>query len=177
MRLAPVPMFFVNDLEAVVRYSAHSSRTTHGAQEAVDACKLFGVMIALALRGEDKETVLFEAIRELNIADISPKIAAIGAGAYRAKPHDEIRGRGYVVDSLEAALWVFLHTEDYKSAVLAAVNLGDDADTTGAVLGQLAGAYYGADAIPAGWLEKLAMRDLIKNYALRLYQERPGNKS
>jgi len=63
---------------------------------------------------------------------------------------------------LEAAFWCFQHTECFADAVLAAANLGDDADTTAAVVGQLAGAYYGVQGIPAGWLEKLWMRDEIQ---------------
>ena len=173
MRLAPAPMFFVDDLELVVQYSAKSSRTTHGAVEAVDACKLFGVMIALALRGESKEMVLFGTGQHLRAKSLAPKIAAIAGGDYRQKNREEIRGNGYVVTSLEAALWVFLRTENYEQAVLEAVNLGEDTDTTAAVVGQLAGAFYGESGIPASWLEKLAMQDLIKQLAIRLFEERP----
>jgi len=74
-------------------------------------------------------------------------------------------GTGRVVESLEAALWAFASNDDYRSSVLAAVNLGDDADTTGAIVGQLAGAYYGEGGIPAAWCEKLSMRDRIEEMA------------
>ena len=74
-----------------------------------------------------------------------------------------------MVDSLEAALWAFHRADDFRGAVLLAVNLGDDADTTGAVVGQLAGAFHGEDAIPAGWRTKLAMRDRIVEYAEKLF--------
>ena len=63
--------------------------------------------------------------------------------------------------SLEAALWCFLHTDTFEAAILRAANLGDDADTTAAICGQLAGAYYGVDAIPRDWLDKLVMREEI----------------
>jgi ADP-ribosyl-[dinitrogen reductase] hydrolase len=177
MRLAPVPMFFVNDLDDVAHYSAQSSRTTHGTAEAVDACRLFGVMIALALRGESKETVLFSAVRHLDDAALAPKVAAIAKGEYRKKSRKEIRGNGYVINSLEAALWVFWKTGNYRQAVLDAVNLGEDTDTTAAVVGQLAGAFYGAEAIPAGWREKVALRETIEDYAFKLYEERPDTNS
>jgi ADP-ribosyl-[dinitrogen reductase] hydrolase len=172
MRLAPVPMYYVEDLEEVVQYSGESSRTTHGAQEAVDGCRLFGGMIALALRGAEKEEILFEAAREFSEGELAPEIAKIAAGEYRGKGEEEIRGSGYVVASLEAALWCFERATSYKEAILQAVNLGEDADTTAAVCGQIAGAYYGIDGIPSGWLEKLAKREYIEEVARRLYGKR-----
>jgi ADP-ribosyl-[dinitrogen reductase] hydrolase len=69
------------------------------------------------------------------------------------------------VRSLEAALWSFYRSNTFEEGALLAANLGDDADTTGAIFGQLAGSFYGAEAIPAGWLKKLAMRDFILEMA------------
>lgn len=170
MRLAPVPMYYIEDLEEVVHYSGESSRTTHGAREAVDGCRLYGRMIAIALRGGSKEEVLFgNKFRE---GDLAPAIAAIAAGGYGDKGEDDIRGSGYVVASLEAALWCFLHTRSYEEAILRAVNLGEDADTTAAICGQIAGAHYGIEGIPSGWLEKLAKREYIEEVARRLYKKR-----
>ena len=76
-----------------------------------------------------------------------------------------IAGTGYVVKSLEAALWAFYRSNTFEKGALLAANLGDDADTTAAVFGQLGGAFYGVDAIPAKWLAKLAMRELIEQTA------------
>lgn len=171
MRLAPVPMRYARDLAHAERLSAESSRTTHGAQEAVDACRLFGIMLALALQGESKETVLFDSISRLRADQpLVPAVAAIGLGGYRDKPMREIQGTGYVVQSLEAALWSFHTTDSYQDAILRAVNLGDDADTTAAICGQIAGAVYGIAGIPAGWLEKLAQRAFIEQTAEALYR-------
>ena len=173
MRLAPIPMYYVQDLAKVERYAAASSRTTHGAQEAVDACRLFGTMLALALRGAPREVILFESHQRLPSTEpLAPSIAGIASGNYQDKVEEEIRGNGYVVNSLEAALWCFLHTTSYREAVLRAVNLGEDADTTAAVCGQLAGAYYGLAGIPPAWLAKLALRAYIERTATRLYQDR-----
>jgi len=97
-----------------------------------------------------------------------PKIIAIASGAYRHKRADEVKGTGYVVDSLEAALWAFHTTDSFEAAVLAAANLGDDADTTAAICGQIAGAFYGERGIPGRWLDKLAMRDFIAGLAVTL---------
>ncbi len=173
MRLAPAPMYYAEDLEQAAYYSAESSRTTHGAREAVDACQLFGVMIALALWGEEKEAILFESINRVSaLADLTPSIKAIASGTYRDKKKSEIRGSGYVVESLEAALWCFWRTESYREAILCATNLGDDADTTAAVCGQIAGAYYGVERIPTAWLDRLAMREYIEEQACKLYRAR-----
>jgi ADP-ribosyl-[dinitrogen reductase] hydrolase len=103
---------------------------------------------------------------------LAPKIADVAAGNYRDKKEAGIRGSGYVVASLEAALWSFYRTESFREAILTAVNLGDDADTTAAVCGQLAGAYYAINGLPAGWKEKVAMGEYIQNLADRLYDER-----
>src|SRR5262249_10513488 len=140
MRLAPVPMFCYPDRDAAIRQSGESSRTTHGAPECVDACRLFGAILVKALSGAAKEEGLFGH----GLTDgMTERIAVIARGDYRHKTEAEIEGTGYVVRCLEAALWCFLQTDLFKEAILRAVNLGDDADTTGAVCGQLAGAYYG----------------------------------
>ncbi len=170
MRLAPVPMFYADDLQQVADYSAKSSRTTHGASEAVDASRLFGVMLALALRGAAKTEILFDSHLHLSpTIELSPAIRAIAEGGYKEKGRDEIKGSGYVVQSLEAALWCFWQTDNYRDAILLAANLGDDADTTAAVCGQIAGAFYGVGAIPEDWLAKLAERELIRELALKLF--------
>jgi ADP-ribosylglycohydrolase len=97
------------------------------------------------------------------IAPVHPEILAVAEGSFREKQPPEITGSGYVVKSLEAALWAFHDARDFREAVLRAVNLGDDADTTGAVCGQLAGACWGESGIPRQWLEGLARREMIEN--------------
>ena len=95
-------------------------------------------------------------------------IEGTARGTFLRREPPEIRGTGYVVQSLEAALWAFSRAWNFRDAVLLAVNLGDDADTTGAICGQLAGAHYGYDGIPPEWREGLAKRDLILGLADRL---------
>lgn len=165
MRLAPIPMFYFPDIEAVERYAAESSRTTHGTEECVDACRLFGRIICRALEGRAKDEILLADADSFRGA---PKIAAIARGEYLSKGEDQIRGTGYVVESLEAALWCFNRTGTFREAILTAVNLGDDADTTAAVCGQVAGAFYGESGTPAGWLEKLVMMEEIGGMGERL---------
>jgi ADP-ribosyl-[dinitrogen reductase] hydrolase len=166
MRLAAIPMFFYPDIEAAAHYGAESSRTTHGASECLDACRLFSRILCRALQGRPKGNVLLDDSASFVG---TAKVVAIAQGAYREKPEAAIRGSGYVVDCLEAALWCFAHTDTFKAAILRAANLGDDADTTAAVCGQVAGAYYGEEGIPANWRERLALREEITRLADQLY--------
>ena len=149
-----------------MHFAAESSRTTHGAVQAIDACRYYAALIVAALNGTSKEDILHEQTLSL-----TPKIAAIAAGSFKHKQPPQIRGTGYVVDSLEAALWAFYHAQDFREGALLAVNLGDDADTTGAIYGQLAGAYYGEDGIPAAWRDTIAQRQFIGELAEKLYNQ------
>jgi ADP-ribosyl-[dinitrogen reductase] hydrolase len=164
MRLAPVVMFAAPCRERALSLAAESSRTTHGAAECIEACQLFAVFLLRALAGASREEIL----TRVEIPLTRPKLAAIAGLAFLAKDADAIHGTGYVVASLEAALWCFAHTHTFRDAVLAAANLGDDADTTAAICGQLAGAHYGASGIPADWREKLALRNEIEALADQL---------
>ncbi|MBN1178310.1 MAG: ADP-ribosylglycohydrolase family protein [Anaerolineae bacterium] len=176
MRLAPVAMFYAADPARAAHFSAHSSRTTHGAQEAVDACRLFGAMLVLALGGASKAAIL-DARAHPALADVAlaPAIRRIAVGEYRDKGEEAIRGSGYVVESLEAALWCFERSDSYREAILRAANLGDDADTTAAICGQVAGAHYGVEGIPRAWLEVLAMGAQIERMADALYEAATTN--
>ena len=165
MRLAPIPMFFFPDSDAAEQFAAESSKTTHGAEECLDASRLLARIIIRALLGKPKDKV---ALADSESFVGSQKIVAIAQGDYQRKTESEIRGSGYVVESLEAAMWCFLRTDNFKDAVLRAANLGDDADTTAAVCGQVAGAYYGESDIPSDWLEKLNMHQEIRDLADRL---------
>jgi ADP-ribosyl-[dinitrogen reductase] hydrolase len=165
MRLAPVPMFFADCRAQAVHYAAESSRTTHGAAECLDACRLLSAMLVAALEGAEKDEILGgHAGLELR----EPAVRALAVGEWREKPAGSIRGSGYVVECLEAALWCFHRTDSFEDAVLTAANLGDDADTTAAVCGQLAGACYGIEGIPDRWLRRLAGCTMIDQMAVAL---------
>ncbi len=161
MRLAPVPMFYAGHAAEAVAMAAESSRTTHQAREAVDACRYFAGLLVGALHGVDKETLLSPAYCTVaGLWERNPlveKIARVAAGSFKDRNPPDIRGTGYVVESLEAALWAFHHSSDFREGALMAVNLGDDADTTGAIYGQIAGAHHGAQSIPPTWRQHLAM--------------------
>ncbi|MCK6445276.1 MAG: ADP-ribosylglycohydrolase family protein [Planctomycetes bacterium] len=172
MRLAPVPLAFARDPRLAIERSGESSRTTHGATTAVDACRFFGGLLVGALDGATKDELLAEGNARKSArwraTNLDPAIELVAAGSYRHRRPPEIRGTGYVVESLEAALWAFHHSHDFPSGALLAANLGDDADTTCAIYGQLAGAHYGVEAIPREWAAKVSQRDLIESLADQL---------
>ena len=165
MRLAPVVLFYFPDRAHIHRFAEQSSRTTHAAHEAIECCLLLAEAISNALSGVPKKQVLSFSHTALS----APKVKAIASGDYRDKTSAQIVGSGYAVASLEAAFWCFDQTSNFADAILTAANLGDDADTTAAIVGQLAGAYYGVQAIPAEWLNKLCMRDEILETADALF--------
>ena len=166
MRLAPVALRFWNDRPRLTDTAAGQSRTTHGAEEAVDACRAFAELLAEAIAGMPRADLL--APRPFEGA---PAVAGIMAGSWRGRARNEIRSSGYVVHTLEAALWSVARTGDFRNAVLLAANLADDADTVAAVTGQLAGALYGLSGIPDGWLDRLAWRDRLMEAAHRLLEQ------
>jgi len=166
MRLAPVVEYFYPDNQKIVGYARESSRTTHGTDECLDACELFSVLLYRAIRGDDKEEVL----AHVPLKNCSENMQCVATMRFLSKGRDQIRGSGYVVESLEAALWCFAETDNFKDAILLAANLGDDADTTAAICGQIAGGYYGMSDIPEGWINQLVMSGEIVDIARQLYE-------
>ncbi|KAL6075657.1 ADP-ribosyl-[dinitrogen reductase] glycohydrolase [Balamuthia mandrillaris] len=196
MRLCPVPLllFFLasspsNQEEQRMRLlktAEDSSRTTHGAQACLDACRFYAALLVGALQPNiTKEELLSpsffssflssstetaEQAERSKWLTLVPEVEEVANGSYKHKePPEEITGKGYVVSSLEAALWAFHKSNSFEEGALLVANLGDDADTTTAIYGQVAGAFYGAEAIPEGWRRKLALAPLIEAFADELY--------
>lgn len=174
MRLAPVPMAFADDPASAIERCADSSRTTHGSEQCVDASRYFGGLLVGALNGVNKATLLSPSWSPVDgfwaPGALAESVAEVANGSFKSKEPPEIVGNGYVIRSMEAALWAFAKTDDFRSGALLAVNLGNDADTTGAIYGQIAGAVYGASGIPERWRELVAMRDAIELVATRLFE-------
>lgn len=174
MRLAPVPLFYFRNPSLAIELAGDSSRTTHQHPLAIDACKFTAGLIVGAVNGGSKETILSRRYSPIpgywdeNI--LEGEIDEIACGSYKNRNPPEINGKGFVVRSLEAALWAFHNTESFEEGCLKAVNLGDDADTVGAIYGQIAGAYYGESGIPEEWLNKLAKFDFISDLADKLIE-------
>lgn len=173
MRLAPVPLFYARNPQEAVAKSGESSRTTHGAMASVDACRYLGALLVGAVTGLPKEELLSEHFSPIpgywKLKPLAPEIDEIAGGSFKRRQPPEIQGTGYVVKSLEAALWAFHHSHSFREGCLLAANLGNDADTTSAVYGQLAGAFYGEQGIPESWRSKLTHGDLIETLAERLF--------
>lgn len=170
MRLAPVPIHYLNTPDLALQLCVKQSRSTHQAPECLMACRLLGEVLIRALQGQSKEDVLAPSTQ---VMALTPRLKSIAEGGYKTKSETEVRSTGYVVDSLEAAFWCFWQTDNFKDCVLRATNLGDDADTIAAISGQIAGACYGETGIPAQWLEKLAMGDEIGELSEQLAMNEP----
>ena len=169
MRLAPVPMFYAGSMDDAVEFAGRSSATTHASEVTINACRYMACLIVRALWGSDKDEILAPALT----SELDDELKRVSFGSFRIFNPPEIKGSGFVVESLEAALWAFHNSNNFADGARLAVNLGDDSDTTGAVYGQIAGAYYGANGIPRHWINVLAHKDMIVNYADQLYDLKP----
>ncbi|CAF1475061.1 unnamed protein product [Adineta ricciae] len=185
MRLAPVPLFYHRQPEEAVHLAGESARVTHGDEKAVDACRYFAALIVAAVNGESKDQLLDEKFIEkhrpwFGSQRLHPEVVAVANGSFQRSGgyKDGIRGKNYIIQTLEAALWAFWSDgNNFETGVLNAVNLGDDADTTAAVYGQLAGAYYGLTAISSRWGRRLYAHKLLICIAEWLYFDGSQNQS
>ena len=179
MRLAPVVLAYSQHPEQAIHFAGESSRTTHAAPAAVDACRYYAALLVGALQGVPKADLLsghYSPIPGYWQAHLlAPEIAEIASGTFKTRQPPEIKGSGYVVRSLEAALWAFYHSSSFRQGCLLAANLGDDADTTAAIYGQLAGAFYGESDIPEAWRALLTQASLIADFAGQLYHLSQGH--
>lgn len=178
MRILPASLW-LSSLPEPARFRAIAaySATTHGHPRSMLACWLHCLVAGRLLRGEAPAKAYVHAMEEArSLLPGLPSSARAEAGAYARvldgslaqAPASSIRGSGYVLHCLEASLWCLATTRDFASCVLAAVNLGEDADTTGAVAGGLAGLAYGRPSINADWAATLARTAEIEALAARL---------
>ncbi|MER2635035.1 MAG: ADP-ribosylglycohydrolase family protein [Rhizobiaceae bacterium] len=163
-RVAPIAIRFWRDWDRLREAAERQSGVTHGAIEAVHSCIAFSEILANAIEGQTREQVLRTGQTRLASA-----VQHVVDCSWKGKSRDDIRSTGRVADTLEAALWCFDHTSSFEDAVLQAANLGGDADTVAAATGQLAGAFYGASAIPGRFLATLAWKDRIEQVAEDLF--------
>lgn len=174
MRVAPVPLAFRCDPAGAMAAAGESSKTTHRAAASVDTCRYFAALMGGVLAGADRGVVLGSGFAPVagvwDREPLTPEVRAVADGSFREKEPPEIRGANDVVRTLEAALWAFSRTDGFEEGCVQAVGLWLDADTTGAVYGALAGAYYGEAALPERWLAKLRYVDLLTDFAERLYR-------
>jgi ADP-ribosyl-[dinitrogen reductase] hydrolase len=167
MRLSPVALHCLDDPKKAARVAAEQSRTTHAAPQAIEACVWFADLLRRAIHGESKQSLLRPSAWGNH-----PAMQQVASGTWRGRKRSAVRSSGYVIDTIEAALWAVDETENFEDALVLAVNLGNDSDTVGAVTGQLAGALYGEAAIPSRWLGPLAWKSRISDIADALIGQR-----
>ncbi len=180
MRLAPIPVFYStpevhsHEFADLLEYTRLSSETTHAGALAVQTCVAYSVMINRAILGSSRPEIINMTDELMTSVGIThPRVRhAVNSANYMVKVRDQIKSTGYVIDSIEAALWCFTKTDTFRDAVLLAANLGDDADTVAAITGQLAGAYYGLDGIPKEWVDTITDSDRIIELATKLYNRK-----
>jgi ADP-ribosyl-[dinitrogen reductase] hydrolase len=166
MRLSPIPIFFHNNYEDCITYAGESSRTTHGCDECVDSCKLFASLLFNAFRASDKLSIFANNTYQ----PYCKKVISIADKDFLKLDYSQLTGIGYVIESLESALWCFMNGKSFEDCILLAANIGNDADTTAAICGQLAGAYYGFSNIPNHWRSSITMATEIESLAVELFR-------
>lgn len=163
MRLAPVALFALDDEQLALQIAADQGRTTHAAKPCIEACQLFVSLLRAAILGHRNIIALAS-----QLGRNYPVIRHVTDRNWDQLDRDQISSSGYVISTVEAALWSVARTDSFENALILAVNLGQDADTVGAVTGQLAGAVYGASSIPPRWQAHLARQSKIDNSARQL---------
>ena len=168
MRILPLAYYIhgknIYDDEEIYNLVRELSSITHAHEISIMACYIY-VKFAIYLLEQRSIGEAYNEIQNLDYGYFDEEVVVLFRRIIDQNlgdvPRVDIKSTGYVVDTLEAALWVFLHSEDYNSSILEAVNLGDDTDTVGAVVGGLLGIYYGMDSIKKEWLDALIKKDYI----------------
>jgi hypothetical protein len=169
-RMAPPVMFYLLFKEQALEFAGDSVRTTSQAPLVLNVSRLFAAMLYAALQGQPKPQVVAPPW-DLPADRPKSRIRGLIEGRYRAKDPAVIKAGNHIIDTLEFVLWAFDRTDSFADGALLVANGGENSDVAGAVYGQLAGAYYGVEAIPAAWRNSLIKKDLIESLALRLLDQ------
>ncbi len=164
MRLAPVAISWWCDPLEAEQIARRQSATTHGSQECLDGCALLARTLCRGINGDGIDSICLDDERWTRT------IRNIGTGTWRGLTEADISSTGYVVHTLEAAFWAFEQSASFEEAIVTAVNLGHDADTIGAVVGQIAGSIWGFSSIPKKWVERLYDTQRIQDLGRALYE-------
>ena len=164
MRVSPIGLVYHNDLDSATQKAALSSQVTHPYPTNAEACQLYTKLIVLAMRGAPKsELASAVALWPFNDSDLHSRLVKYSTlDSWAAVPEMDISSSGYVVHSLEASLWAFFTSASFQGGALKVVNLGNDADTVGAIYGGIAGAFHGIESIPQEWIQGLEARALVE---------------
>ncbi|KAI4144763.1 MAG: hypothetical protein L6R39_004047 [Caloplaca ligustica] len=167
MRVSPIGLVFHEDLERAIEYAALSSQVTHPYPTNSEACQVYTKLVASTFTNASKEYLaIIIADWTFEDSDLKSRFERYrNLQSWQEVEVERISSSGYVVHSLEASLWAFFTTSSFDEGALKAVNLGDDADTVGAIYGGIAGAYYGVEALPKIWVDGLASKDTVDGVA------------
>lgn len=178
MRILPLAFYLKNEeeIEKIYKTVKEVSSITHGHFRSVFACFIYVIFAIQLIKRKDREDAYEQmqkiALEYAEIQGFNPKeiqlFDRILKNNISSFHEDEIKSSGYVLHALEASLWCFLNSESYSEAVLKAVNLGEDTDTTGAITGGIAGIYYGFENIPEEWIAELVRKEDIENVCIKL---------
>ena len=167
MRILPVALYaYSKNLDdiSIRKLTNEVSSLTHAHEVSRLGCYIYVQFIICLLKGYTKE----EAYKHIQYLDYSAYdmhslklYKRILDEQIEVQRLDQIKSTGYIVDTLESAMWIFMNAEHYKEAIIASTNIGGDTDTIGAIVGSMAGIYYGFDSIPSNWLDKLQRKDYL----------------
>lgn len=172
MRIYPVVLYCCvlhpdeYDTAAMIEPVHNYSALTHAHPRSMVGCGIYAFVLRSLLNGNSVTDGLSEANAFYKASEYCEELqhySRIFAEDFRNTPMDDIRSGGYVVSSLEAAIWCLMNSKSYSECVLTAVNLGRDTDTVGAITGSLAGVVFGVESIPSEWMDTLLNRELIEH--------------
>ncbi|MDG6896296.1 hypothetical protein A6A20_11880 [Volucribacter amazonae] len=170
MRLAPIAIFYHNNLTQCIHYAEQSVKATHLSADCFSANRYFAEVLYRIFQGENDKDRLFTHLQPYAWSKAMERLFNL---EFKSKNSDEISSSGYVIDTLEAAIWAFYHSDNFEQTILNAANLGEDADTVAAVAGQIAGAFYGLSHIPEQWKQRLFQYKRILTIANQLIINAP----
>jgi ADP-ribosyl-[dinitrogen reductase] hydrolase len=167
-RVAPAVMYFFADASSAVARAAEAARITAQAPMVLDCVRLLAAMLQLALAGREKPVILRPPQEMWVSPSTRAEVMALWEGSYADRMPPEIGGGGHILQALEAAVWAFARSANFREGALLAANLGHDSDVVTSVYGQLAGAHYGVSAIPGIWRNSLIKQEVVIDTADRL---------
>ena len=171
MRIYPIAIYshykHLNNKE-VMKLTNEVSSLTHAHDVSKLGCYIYVRYLIYLLSGDSKEEA-YQKIQDIDYSsydiDVVKMYSRILDNNIKNLKIDEIKSSGYIIDTLEASFWILLNSKDYKEAIIASTNIGNDTDTIGAVTGAMAGIVYGVNSIPSEWTDKLVKKDYLINLA------------
>lgn len=177
MRILPIAYYCFYkkvEIKEIYQLVKNISSLTHAHEISILGCYIYVNYVVFLLNGDDRYMAYYK-VKHIDYSMFKQKSLQlyfrILKGDISKLTIEDIKSSGYVVDTLEAVLWVFLNASHYREAIIGAINLGGDTDTIGAITGSLAGILYGYDSIPPEWLHQLVKRDYLESLSLEFEKQ------